>query len=137
VINILEVGEGPNALMCITDKPGCCQVPKQGEWFYPNNTAVGVKITNHGFYRNRTEFKVLLHRRNGIIQPDGFYCCEVSTMDTPSINSRICIFLFSGRFISINVIKCKGGGYNYTPTCMAMYAHSYLVRTAFWPAVVK
>jgi hypothetical protein len=81
-IPITDVGEDSasgGALLCITNLPTCCATQRQGEWFYPNGTKVGIPANGDDFYRNRGTSAVRLHRRNNAMQPTGRYCCEVAT----------------------------------------------------------
>ena len=95
-IAITEVGEGDNAVMCITDFTGCCSLSipggiRIGEWRFPNNALVRNSGSGDDIYRTRGYRTVRLNRRNGATQPTGLYCCEVATMADP--NARICIIL--------------------------------------------
>ena len=44
IVAINYIGEGDNALLCMTHKPDCCKPPNgntsQGEFYYPNHSAV-------------------------------------------------------------------------------------------------
>ena len=86
VVAINDIGEGDNALLCMTDKPGCCKPPYgpqyEGEFYYPNNSAIGFSSTN-SLYRNRGPQVVRLNRRNNDLSPTGVYRCEI-----PDSNGR-------------------------------------------------
>ena len=95
-ILISKIGEGHNALLCITDQTQCCRgndTPGEsgalGEWLYPNGTSVPIERDGHDFYRNRGPSTVLLHRRNNATSPTGSYCCEVP--DATNTNKTTCI----------------------------------------------
>ena len=88
-VAITDIGEGDAAVICMTDKEGCCSSNKQGEWRFPNNTTVGTEGKGGDFYRNRGNQQVILNRRRNALGPLGQYCCEVATVDNP--NARICI----------------------------------------------
>ena len=98
-IVITEVGEGDNALQCRTDLITCCindpanDRTRQGGWHYPNNSLVNNNVSGDGIYRTRGSMVVSLHRRNGVTQPTGLYCCEVPTAADPNTNATICIYL--------------------------------------------
>ena len=95
-IVITEVGEDDNAVLCRTDLSPCCRRPRQlGNWRYPDGTLVNSNASGDGLYRDRRNMVVRLHRRNSATTPTGQYCCEVPTMDNPSLNSTICIILLS------------------------------------------
>ena len=64
-VDVSNIGEDDNALLCHTDNPSCCQTPFQaGEWYFPNGSAVKILgwnqnyIGDNYFYRNRGERKV-------------------------------------------------------------------------------
>ena len=98
LIPITDVGDagvtGEAALLCRTDKPGCCSGTREGEWLYPNGTAVrtNAKGPSDPFYRNRGTNVVRLNRRNGATGPTGLYCCEVASVAVPD-GAMICINL--------------------------------------------
>ena len=78
VVSINDIGEGDNALLCVTDNPDCCFVNKMGDLFYPNNSVVGYSSIN-SLYRNRGQQMVRLNRRNDVLLPTvlGAYRCEI------------------------------------------------------------
>ncbi len=43
-ILITDIGEGDDALLCMTGNTECCDSPDDGEFFYPDGTAVGFFI---------------------------------------------------------------------------------------------
>ena len=81
IVAINDIGEGDNALLCVTDKPDCCKPligsTIQGEFYYPNNTLVRNQLTNDPLYRNRGPQVVRLNRRNNVLSPTGIYRCEI------------------------------------------------------------
>jgi hypothetical protein len=108
-IPIADVGEGSasgGALLCMTNKPMCCDdTPpnrRQGEWFYPNGTKVGIPASGDDFYRNRGTSVVRLNRRNNVMQPTGLYCCEVATISDE--DARICIVLSECNEYDLHVV---------------------------------
>ena len=56
VVVITDIGEGDNALICMTD---CCANRRQGEWMFPNGSFVGTNGSGGDFYRNRGDQQVL------------------------------------------------------------------------------
>ena len=92
IVAINDIGEGENALLCVTDNPDCCKPPNgdtsQGEFYYPDNTAVGFSSTN-SLYRNRDTQVVRLNRRNGTPSTTGIYRCEIP--DSTGRNQRLYI----------------------------------------------
>ena len=90
---ITDIGEGINALACMTDQTDCCDNvagrTRRGEWRLPNGTLVGTAGGGGDFYRNRGNQLVILNRRNDALEPLGRYCCEVDTTANP--DGVICI----------------------------------------------
>ena len=80
---ILEnIGEGDDALLCITNQTACCVPPYTsgngsvfGNWFFPNGTRVPSGGAQWDFYRTRSQMVVALHRRRGGVE--GIYRCEI------------------------------------------------------------
>ena len=71
-----DIGEGDDALLCVTDNTECCRTGGDGEFFYPDGTAVGFSSIN-SIYRNRGEQLIRLNRRNGATSPLGRYRCAI------------------------------------------------------------
>ena len=94
-VNMAEVGEGENALVCKTNKPNCCRTQKAGEFYYPNSVRVPIRSLNHVFFRDRREQSVRLNRRvevdDNVYLPTGAFCCEVP--DACNVKQKICINL--------------------------------------------
>ena len=88
-------------MLCRTDLTNCCIFTgmmgdmRIGEWRYPDNNLVRISGSGDDFYRTRGNRTVILHRRNGALQPTGLYCCEVATM--ADRNATICIELARGK----------------------------------------
>ena len=80
LINISDIGEGDQALLCKTNKAECCGVPPNrfGEFYYPHGVVVPIKNEEQPFFRDRGNQQVRLNRRNqGTSSPTGKYCCEI------------------------------------------------------------
>ena len=81
-MDVDDIGEGDNALLCYTNKTDCCGLPNRaGEWYFPGNEdmivgTLGMPPRNNLFYRNRGQSVVLLHRR-GSPPERGRFRCEV------------------------------------------------------------
>ena len=83
-----DIGEGDDALLCITNQTACClppytseMGPALGNWFFPNGTRVpsGIAKGSSGgqwdIYRTRGQMVVRMnHRRGGV---EGIYRCEI------------------------------------------------------------
>ena len=77
-----DIGEGDDALHCMTDFRNCCRPPYTGEmenalgnWFFPNETRVPSSGGQWDIYRTRGQSVVLLQRRRGGVE--GIYRCEM------------------------------------------------------------
>ena len=72
-----DIGQGGDALLCVTNLTACCQHPYigMGNWFFPNETRVLSAGAMWDFYRTRGHMVVLLKRRRGGV--DGIYRCEI------------------------------------------------------------
>ena len=93
-----NIGEGDDALLCITTLTACCRPPYTGEmglaignWFFPNGTRVPSSGSQLDFYRNRGQMVVgLYHRRGGV---EGIYRCEIP--DAVNVIQTIYIGVYS------------------------------------------
>ena len=77
-----DIGEGGDALFCITDFFNCCTPLYTsemkfvlGNWFFPNGTRVPSSGNQWDFHRTRGHMVVHLHRRRG--GAEGIYRCEI------------------------------------------------------------
>ena len=96
VVTLEDIGEGDDALRCITDQRNCCRPPYTGEngqgmgnWFFPNGTRV--PSSSNQWSRNRGLSVVYLYRRRG--GTDGIYHCKIP--DTSNIAQTIYIGVYS------------------------------------------
>ena len=89
-----EIGEGDDALICVTDQPACCRPPHSGaigNWFFPNGTRVPSSGMQWDLHRTRGQMVILLHRRRG--GENGIYSCVVP--DTMNVIQTIYIGVYS------------------------------------------
>ena len=94
-----EIGEGVDALLCLTDQPACCRPPytkptgqsATGNWFFPNGTRVPSSGTRWDFHRTRGQSKVLLHRRRGGV--DGIHLCDIP--DKTGVDQKLYIGVYN------------------------------------------
>ena len=104
LVTLDNIGEGDDALLCLTDNTACCsraQSPGMvnlGDWYYPNGTGVVNSIValpdvQWEFYRNRGQSVVRLNRRRGGV--NGIYHCEVP--DTTGVNQTIYIGVYTAN----------------------------------------
>ena len=82
-----DIGEGDDALLCITNLTACCNSAYAGgsaigNWFFPNGTRVPSSGSNWDFHRNRGQMVVRLNRRRGGVE--GIYRCEIA--DSMNVN---------------------------------------------------
>ena len=83
LVNLEDIGEGDDALLCLTELTACCRKEFNGamgsaiaNWFFPNGTRVSSASNQWDFYRTRGHMVALLHRRRG--GEDGVHRCEIS-----------------------------------------------------------
>ena len=76
IVLMSDIGEDNDALLCMTDRSDCCDGSRVGEFYYPDNTAVGFSSTN-SLYRNRGPQVVRLNRRGNALSPTGVYRCQI------------------------------------------------------------
>ena len=92
IVTLEDIGEGDDALLCVTNLTNCCQAPVRGNWFFPNETTVHSSgDLNTAFYRTRGEMVVPLHRRRGGV--DGIYRCEIP--DSMEVTQTIYIGVYT------------------------------------------
>ena len=75
-----NIGEGDDALLCITNRTTCCRRPYTmgpalGNWYFPNGTRVSSNDMMWDLYRTRGQMVVRMYRRRG--GEDGIYRCEI------------------------------------------------------------
>ena len=79
VVTLEDIGEGDDALLCITFQTTCCRPPYSGgalgNWFFPNGTRVPSSGAQWDFHRTRGQMVIVLHHRRGGVE--GIYHCEI------------------------------------------------------------
>jgi len=82
IVILEEIGEGSDALLCITNLTICCHHDNTGgsalgHWFFPNGTRVPSPFLGEEWdlYRTRGQVVVRLNRRRGGVE--GIYRCEI------------------------------------------------------------
>ena len=97
VVTISDIGEGSEALHCLTNKVDCCsgaEGPALGEWYFPSNgSAVGSSNGGGSIYRNRGPSTVRLNRRNNAMMPTGVFRCEVLDANGTNQNVYVGVYL--------------------------------------------
>ena len=105
LVTLEDIGEGYDALLCMTDNTACCARAQSpgggilGDWYYPNGTEVGNYVAGYynnelwEFYRNRGPSVVRLNRRRGGVT--GIYSCEIP--DAAGVDQTITIGVYDAR----------------------------------------
>ena len=94
IVTLEDIGEGDDALFCLTDLTACCQpgsTSDLGNWFFPNGTRVPSSGNNWDFHRTRGQSVLRLQRRRG--GEDGIYHCEIS--DAMNVTQTIYVGVYS------------------------------------------
>ena len=100
LVNLEDIGEDDDALLCTTDLTACCRPPYTGEmgsdlgnWFFPNETRVPNEDVNNtsglqwDFYRTSSHSMVLMHRKRGGVT--GNYRCRPDVSLTSSFGTLV------------------------------------------------
>ena len=80
---LTDIGEGGNALLCLTNNTQCCRGTDNphgaglGEWYFPNGSTPRGHAFGNRIYRNRGPGVVQLNRKNDAQSPTGVYRCEI------------------------------------------------------------
>ena len=79
-VTLEDIGEGSDALHCMTNLTTCCHRSVGGEnvrgnWFFPNGTRVPSSGVQWDFHRTRGRMVVRMQRRRG--GAEGVYRCEI------------------------------------------------------------
>ena len=98
-VTLEDIGEGPDALLCITDLTACCRPPYTnsigvsavGNWFFPNGTRVPSSGLQWDFHRIRGHMYIALHRSRG--GEEGIYHCLMP--DAMTITQSIYIGVYT------------------------------------------
>ena len=112
MVSLTDVGEGYNALHCLTNLTTCCRGAdggSAGEWFLPGQTSpvAGVNAPNAGivgFTKSRCPSAVLLNRRTGAVGPTGLYTCQVP--DWSGMERTLYIGVYIGVGAGTDYISC-------------------------------
>ena len=100
IVTLDDIGEGNNALFCVTDQTACCRRPftdsielnATGNWFFPNGSRVPSSGVQWDFHRTRDQSAVRLQRRRG--GEEGIYQCMIP--DATGVDQTIYIGVYSG-----------------------------------------
>ena len=75
---IASIGEGSNALYCLTDLELCCSTEagrSRGRWIFPDGGNIDENTAN--FYSVQGYSSLLLNRRSSSVVPTGVYTCLI------------------------------------------------------------
>ena len=93
-VTLENIGEGDDALLCVTNLTTCCKFPRtNGNWSFPNGTGVPSSGADWDFYRTRGHTVVYLHRKRGGME--GIYRCEIP--DSTNIMQTIYIGVYTPK----------------------------------------
>ena len=112
IVMLEDIGEGGNALVCLTDLTACCRPPytnsAMGNWFFPNGTRVPSSGQRWEIHRTRGHMKVLMQRRRGGVT--GVYHCVIP--DALNVIQTIYIGIYTATcewyMHTPDVHKCAG-----------------------------
>ena len=98
IVALEDIGEGDNALLCISNQTDSCQHPPTGvvdlglgSWFFPNGTKVPNESNQWGFYSSRGPGVVGMNRRRGGVT--GVFRCEIP--DARNVTQTIYIGVYT------------------------------------------
>ena len=99
LVTLEDIGEGGDALLCVTDQTACCQPPYTdplesgaiGNWFFPNGTRISSSGSQWDFHRTRGLGVILMQRRRGGV--NGIYSCEIP--DATNVTQTVYIGVYS------------------------------------------
>ena len=92
-----DIGEGHDALLCVTNPTACCKAHHAGtgsaigNWYFPNGSRVLSRGAQWDFYRTRGQMVVALQRKRGGV--NGIYRCEIP--DSMNVIRTIYIGVYS------------------------------------------
>ena len=97
IVLLSDIGEGSNALFCLTDRRNCCSTEaglNRGGWRFPNDTSVSLDDTLLNFYRIRGYSSVRLNRMSDAVAPTGIFTCTIPT-DQSETNTNLYIGVYA------------------------------------------
>ena len=99
IVILEDIGEGDNALLCITNLTACCRPPYTrgtpkaiGNWYFPNGTRLhSANGEEWDLYRTRGKMVIRMNRRRDGVE--GIYHCEIR--DAMNVTQTIYIGVYS------------------------------------------
>ena len=104
-----DIGEGDDALLCITNLTACCRSDDtggnaSGNWYFPNGTRVpSAPGVGWDIYRTRGQMMVRMNRRRG--GEEGIYHCEIP--DAMNVIQTIYIGVYSASTGEWSILFCS------------------------------
>ena len=110
IVTLEDIGEGQDALLCITNQTACCRLPYTGvngsvlgNWFFPNRTRVSDSSNQSDFHTTRGQMVVHMHHRRGGVE--GIYHCEIP--DAMNLIQTIYIGVYSASTGEWSILFCS------------------------------
>ena len=95
IVLLRDIGEGSNALFCLTDRSQCCSNgQRRGAWVFPDGTLV---TDTNGFYLSRGLSSLHLNRRINAMGPTGIFKCEIPDQANVLMNMYIGVYDDAGE----------------------------------------
>ena len=95
-----DIGEGDDALLCVTNLTACCRPPNAGEngpsigdWYFPNGTRVPSAGAQWDFHRTRGQKVVRLNHKGG--GEGGIYRCVIP--DSANVTQTIYVGVYTAN----------------------------------------
>ena len=106
-----DIGEGSNALFCLTDTTQCCTTEAgdaRGSWQYPNSFFITHDDAHLSFYAVRGYSSIRLNSRSGTRVPTGIFICRLPDEATGSgMNLYIGVYYYAGEgVLGIHCMLC-------------------------------
>ena len=106
-----DIGEGSNALFCLTDRTLCCTTEagdERGSWRFPNSSSVTRDDADLSFHAIRGYSSIRLNRRSDAVAPTGIYICRLPDEATGSgMNMYIGIYDDAGEgVLHVGIVCC-------------------------------
>ena len=99
VVLLSDIGEGSNALYCLTDRTQCCSRSagaSRGLWRSPDGDVQ--QNTNHDIYTSKGFSSLILNRRSSTVGPTGVYTCIIpSASDRARDSSTLRLEIYSSN----------------------------------------
>ena len=119
VVNISDIGESDDALLCYTNASNCCKRPGQvaGEWYFPSEVAIKIFMFGDDIYRDRAPSVVRLNRRNNATSPSGVFRCEIPDASGTNQSIYIGVYPEGEGVITINELPSYSFDHDQFLTC--------------------